>query len=94
MEITKLLSCFNFALVCRVFMVCQNFSILHIFTLFSAQSSKATRLENALDSKQKKTSFFIHLNIYQIKTKPLRKLRQNATIYPENALYSECEYGL
>jgi hypothetical protein len=67
-------------------MVCQNISILHIFTLFSAQSSKATRLENALDSKQKE-SYSIHLNIYQIKTKPLRMLRQNATIYPENMPY-------
>jgi len=57
MEITKLLSCFNFALVCRVLWCVKIYPFLHIFTLFSVQSSKATRLENALDLKQKESFF-------------------------------------
>lgn len=46
------------------FIVCQNLSILHIFTLFSAQSSKATRLKKCIGLEILKVPLVsIHLDI-------------------------------
>lgn len=47
------------------FIVCQNLSILHIFRLFSAQSSKAIRLKKCIGLEILKVQLVsIHLDIY------------------------------